>query len=143
MATARQKTDRWINASALMAKLYQIGLLAEYGPIWVVGDFETAFMKTRHGDLPTNIGRQAEVLVPINHILLAGEALLKTFQAFQERPNKVLGITLDRAMWMLWAEKIQEVADIVDEVAPWDLKRRAQEAHDKMVVLFPEALEEG
>lgn len=139
MVTARQKAERWVNASALMAKLYHAGLLDDYGPLWVVGDFETGFMRHTYGDLATNVGRQSEVLVPANHILLAGDMLVKEFQG----PSKVRGSKLDAATWVSWASKLQEVADAVGEDAPWDLKKRAQEAHDKMVVLHPEAFKEG
>ncbi|KAF5001632.1 hypothetical protein FGRMN_938 [Fusarium graminum] len=122
--------EAWINTAALLAKLFQGGLLDAHGARWITCDFEQAFEADTPGDVRSDIGRQAEVLALVNYIIIAGEIFVKKVR----RPSQ---------MWKLWASKIQEVADLVDENTRWDLKERAQMAHDKMIELYPQAFSEG
>jgi hypothetical protein len=130
-------SEAWINISALVAKLYQGGLLDTDGPLWLSMDFENAFEKSTSGDVTSDAGRQAQVLAPINHILIAGEPFAKGAKTTVDGSK----FKLDATKWKLWASKIQEIVDAVDEDAKWDLKERAHKAHDKMVELYPEAFE--
>ncbi|CAF3500825.1 unnamed protein product [Fusarium graminearum] len=107
------------------------------GPIWLTWDFVMAFEKLTKGDVASDAGRQAQVLAPINHILLAGEPF--TDEAKATVDGRIL--ELNAAKWKLWASKIKEIADAVDDGARWDLKSQAQEAFHEMVRLYPEAFE--
>ncbi|KAH6885440.1 hypothetical protein B0T10DRAFT_608606 [Thelonectria olida] len=135
---ASEACKSWINTSALMAKLFRGGMLDADGPRWIFGDLKDAFEKRTKGDIATNVGRQAQVLVTVNHILIAGETLVKEVKA----PSKKWFCDLSAEKWKFWASKFQEAADAVGENTRWGLKSRAQEAHDKMVKLYPEAFEE-
>jgi hypothetical protein len=96
-----------------------------------------AFKSNAPGDVTIDIGRQAQVLAVVNYILIAGEAYAKEAKAPQR-----LHLAVDANKWRLWASKLREVADVVDQNAKWDLKERAQKAYDKMVELYPEAFED-
>ncbi|EKJ72935.1 hypothetical protein FPSE_06981 [Fusarium pseudograminearum CS3096] len=130
-------TEAWINTSALISKLYKEGLLDTEGLIWLTWDFVMAFEKLTKGDVASDAGRQAQVLAPINHILLAGEPFAD--EAKVAADGRIL--ELNAAKWKLWASKIKEIADAVDDGARWDLKSQAQKAFEKMVTLYPEAFE--
>ncbi|KAM0296152.1 hypothetical protein ACHAPM_010408 [Fusarium culmorum] len=130
-------TEAWINTSSLISKLYNEGLLDTDGPIWLTWDFVVAFEKLTKGDVASDAGRQAQVLAPINHILLAGEPFAD--EAKVAADGRIL--ELNAAKWKLWASKIKEIADAVDDGARWDLKSQAQKAFDEMVRLYPEAFE--
>ncbi|KAH7256281.1 hypothetical protein BKA59DRAFT_552087 [Fusarium tricinctum] len=130
-------TGSWIGIAALIAKLFKEGLLDDDGPRWITGDFVRAFKSNAPGDVTIDIGRQAQVLAVVNYILIAGEAYAKEAKAPQR-----LHLAVDANKWRLWASKLREVADVVDQNAKWDLKERAQKAYDKMVELYPEAFED-
>ncbi|KAM0400071.1 hypothetical protein ACHAO7_008549 [Fusarium culmorum] len=130
-------TEAWINTSSLISKLYNEGLLDTDGPIWLTWDFVVAFEKLTKGDVASDAGRQAQVLAPINHILLAGEPFAD--EAKVAADGRIL--ELNAAKWKLWASKIKEIADAVDDGARWDLMSQAQKAFDEMVRLYPEAFE--
>ncbi|KAK7424333.1 hypothetical protein QQX98_000601 [Neonectria punicea] len=137
--TAKQASDGWLSRSALIAKLFKGGLLDSDGPPWIWHDFKTAFEAETHGEVATNVGRQAQVLAPANCILIAGDAVAKEAKS----PSRKWQTEVTPAKWKLWASKLEEVANAVGEDATWGLKAKAQEAHDKMVKLYPEAFEEG
>ncbi|KAF5672783.1 hypothetical protein FHETE_3617 [Fusarium heterosporum] len=121
--------EAWINTSALLAKLFQGGLLDADGARWIADDFERAFESDIPGDVRSDIGRQAQILALVNYIIIAGEIFVKKVR----RPSQT---------WKLWASKIKGVADTVDKDTRWDLKGRAQMAYDRMVELYPEAFDE-
>ncbi|KAJ4263540.1 hypothetical protein NW762_006359 [Fusarium torreyae] len=128
--------DTWLSVAALIAKLFQADLLEEYGPLWVRADFERAFETRTEGDVTKDPIRQAQILTTANYILLAGEA----FAGEAKRPPpKERWYELNATKWKFWASKLQEVAETVGDDALGNLKHRAQEAHDKMVELYPEA----
>ncbi|RGP77604.1 hypothetical protein FLONG3_4295 [Fusarium longipes] len=130
-------TEGWINTSAFVAKLYRASLLPENGPEWLTWDFEQAFEVLTKGDINSNAGRQAQVLAVINYILIAGEVFSKDAKTTDDGRK----YELNAKKWKLWASKIQEIYENVNEDARWDLKARAQKAYDKMVELYPEAFE--
>ncbi|KAF4447895.1 hypothetical protein F53441_8645 [Fusarium austroafricanum] len=127
----------WFSTAALIAKVFQGGCLENAGPRWIAGDFKRTFELPTSGDIKTDAGRQAQVLATVNYILLAGEA----FVAGAKGPSPKWHFEHTVMKWKLWASKVKEVADAVDENARWDLKERAQRAYDKMVELLPEAFE--
>ncbi|RGP66312.1 hypothetical protein FSPOR_6690 [Fusarium sporotrichioides] len=129
--------EAWINKSALISKLYRGGLLDSDGLIGLSWDFEMAFEKRTSGDVTSDAGRQAQVLAPINHMLVAGKLFVDEAKANVEGRE----FQLDAMKWRLWASKVKGVADAVGESARWDLKSRAQTAHEKMIKLYPEAFE--
>jgi hypothetical protein len=131
--------NTWISTSALIAKLFQANLLGEYGPLWVSADFKKAFEAQTDRDFTKLPLLQAQILAAANYILLAGEAFAKEAKESSKKRSYVL----DASKWKLWASKLQEIADKVGEDAEFGLKHKAQEAHDKMVELYPEAFEEG
>ncbi|KAF4956019.1 hypothetical protein FGADI_4192 [Fusarium gaditjirri] len=69
-------------------------------------------------------GRQAQVLAAVNHILFSGEA----FAEGAKKPLSKWKFQLNATKWKLWASKIREVVETVDETARWDLKEKAQKA---------------
>jgi hypothetical protein len=113
-------------------------LLDSDGPRWITDDFERAFESTTPGDVTSDIGRQAQVLALVNYILIAGEAFAKEAKT----PSQKWHLELNAKKWRLWASKLREVADVVDEDAKWDLKERAQKAYNKMVELYPEVIQD-
>ncbi|KAF5020725.1 hypothetical protein F66182_7227 [Fusarium sp. NRRL 66182] len=133
----RQVINTWLGTTALLAKLFRADLLEKYGPLWASADFERAFETHTSGDVTKHPIRQAQILGTANYVLIAGEAFAEAAKAPQEKNQE-----LDAAKWKLWASKLQEVADAVGEDAEWNLKHKAQEAHDKMVELYPEAFEQ-
>ncbi|RSL42673.1 hypothetical protein CEP54_015402 [Fusarium duplospermum] len=133
--TGSQSSDSWVNKSALLAKLFSVGLLDADGTRWISGDFESAFETRTSGDLSSNIGRKAQLVAQANYILIAGDTYIKEVK----RPSKKYRVEVTPARWKLWASKLQEVEDAARIDAEWDLKNRAQKAHDKMVELYPEA----
>ncbi|RSL90926.1 hypothetical protein CEP51_000481 [Fusarium floridanum] len=133
--TASQASESWVNRSALLAKLFSAGLLDADGTRWISGDFESAFETRTSGDLSSNIGRKAQLVAQANYILIAGDTYIKEVR----HPSKKYRVEVTPARWKLWASKLQEVADAASMDTEWDLKSRAQKAHDKMVELYPEA----
>ncbi|KAM0434878.1 hypothetical protein ACHAQK_008573 [Fusarium lateritium] len=131
-------TESWINKAALLAKLFKAGLLEADAPRWIANDFERAFESNTPGNVTSDIGRQAQVLALVNYILIAGESFVKEAKT----PSQKWHFELDAKKWRLWASKLRDVADAVDENARWDLKARAQKAYDKMVELYPEAFKD-
>ncbi|EMT61140.1 hypothetical protein NOF04DRAFT_9269 [Fusarium oxysporum II5] len=125
----------WFSSCALLAKLFRGGCLDNDGQHWITKDLERTFEVCTSGDIKTDAGRQAQVLAAINHILLAGEVFVKG----AKNPLPKWKFELNATKWKLWASKIKEVAETVDETARWDLKDRAQKAYEKMVELYPEA----
>ncbi|KIL88031.1 hypothetical protein FAVG1_08914 [Fusarium avenaceum] len=131
--------NTWISTAALIAKLFRANLLGKYGPLWVSADFKNAFetqMDPESIELPL---KQAKIIAAANYILLAGESFSKE----AKESSKKRGYVLDASKWKVWATALQEIADKVDENTEFDLKHKAQEAHDRMVKLYPEAFEEG
>jgi hypothetical protein len=127
--------DTWLSTTALIAKLFQADLLGAYGPLWLSADFIRAFETHTDGDYTKHPVRQSQILAVANYILLAGEAFAK--DAKISSPER--RYDLDAEKWKLWAGKLREVADTVDETAGWDLKGKTQKAYDRMVELYPEA----
>ncbi|KAG5795507.1 hypothetical protein H9Q69_005441 [Fusarium xylarioides] len=125
----------WLSASALIAKLFQGGCLENDGHHWITKDLERTFEISTKGDIKTDSGRQCQVLSAINYILLAGETFVKGAKS----PLPKWKFELNTTKWKLWASKIKEVADTVEDTARWDLKERAKQAYKKMVELYPEA----
>ncbi|KAF5662407.1 hypothetical protein FCIRC_11530 [Fusarium circinatum] len=125
----------WFSTSGLISKLFQAGCLEDYGQLWISNDLEKAFKASTSGDVKTNAGRQAQVLAAVNHILLAGGVLVEG----AKNPLPKWKLQLNGTKWKLWASKIKEVADTVDDTARWDLKKKAKQAYEKMVELYPEA----
>ncbi|KAF5628806.1 hypothetical protein F52700_7899 [Fusarium sp. NRRL 52700] len=125
----------WLSASALIGKLFQGGCLENDGHHWITKDLERTFETSTRGDIKTDPGRQAQVLSAVNYILLAGEAFVKG----AKNPLPKWKFELNENKWRLWASKIKEVAETVDENARWGLKARAQDAYERMVELYPEA----
>ncbi|GKU06623.1 hypothetical protein FLAG1_10827 [Fusarium langsethiae] len=113
------------------------GLLDSDGPIRLSWDFEMAFEKRASGDVTSDAGRQAQVLAPINHMLIAGELFVDEAKANVEGRK----FQFDARKWRLWASKVKGIADAVGESARWDLKSRAQTAREKMIKLYPETFE--
>lgn len=136
--TASQASHSWVNKSALLAKLFSAGLLDADGTRWISGDFESAFETRTSGDLATNIGRKAQVVAQAKYILIARDIYVREVK----QPSKKYRVEVTQARWKLWASKLQEIADAASTDAEWDLKNRAQNAHDKMVELYPEAFRE-
>lgn len=131
--------NTWISTAALIAKLFQANILGDYGPLWVSADFKKAFeaqMDRESIELPL---KQAKILAAANYILLVGEAFAKE----AKDSSKTRSYVLDALKWKLWATTLQEIADIVGENTEFDLKHKTQEAHDRMLELYPEAFEEG
>jgi hypothetical protein len=127
--------DRWLSTSALIAKLFQADLLGDYGPLWLSHDFTRAFKTHTDGDYRKHPVRQAQILAVANYIFLAGEAFARDAKiASPERRYD-----LDAENWKLWALKLKEVSDTVNEEARWGLKEKSREAYEKMVKLYPEA----
>jgi hypothetical protein len=135
----RQQADQWVSLEAFLAKLFKGGLLPTDGPLWLFADFRDTFEKKSDDDFATSVGRQAHAFGTANHVLIAGEALVKEVKS----PSQKWWFKPTKENWILWASKLQEVASTVGEDAPWGLKARAQEAHDKMVELYPEAFTES
>ncbi|CVK84829.1 uncharacterized protein FMAN_01756 [Fusarium mangiferae] len=125
----------WFSTSALISKLFQGGCLEDDGHHWIAHDLERAFEGKTSGDVKTDAGRQAQVLAALNHILLAGELFVEG----AKNPLPKWKFQMNATKWKLWASKIKEVAETVDENARWELKERAQKAFEKMVGLYPEA----
>ncbi|KAF5604877.1 hypothetical protein FPCIR_730 [Fusarium pseudocircinatum] len=128
-------TGEWFSTSGLISKLFQGGCLEDYGQLWISKDLERALESSTSGDVKTDAGRQAQVLAAVNHILIAGEAFVEG----AKNPLPKWKFELNTTKWKLWASKIKEVAETVDENARWGLKERAQKAYEKMVELYPEA----
>ncbi|KPM38479.1 hypothetical protein AK830_g8083 [Neonectria ditissima] len=135
---AKQACESWLNRAALIAKLFKAGMLDSEGPPWTWHDFESAFETATHGEVATNIGRQAQILATANYIILAGESVVKDVKA----PSKTWQAGATPEKWKLWASKLEEAANTVGEDAAWEFKNRTQKAHDMMVELFPEAFKE-
>ncbi|KAG5657476.1 hypothetical protein KAF25_006040 [Fusarium avenaceum] len=131
--------NTWISTAALIAKLFQANLLGEYGPLWVSADFKNAFETQMDRDSIELPFKQAKILAAANYILLSGEAFAKEAKDSSKKRSYVL----DALKWKVWATALQEIADSVGENTEFDLKHKAQEAHDRMVKLYPEAFEEG
>ncbi|KAF4969881.1 hypothetical protein FSARC_2976 [Fusarium sarcochroum] len=127
--------DLWLSTSALIAKLFKAGLLGEEGPRWISHDFERAFKTNTRGDVTKHPIRQAQILGTAIYVLIAGEAFAKEAKTTSEKRH----YELNAEKWKFWASKLQEVAQVVGEDALGNLKQKAQEAHDKMVELYPEA----
>ncbi|KAF5251233.1 hypothetical protein FANTH_3668 [Fusarium anthophilum] len=126
--------DRWLSTTALIAKLFQADLLGAYGPLWLSNDFIRAFKTHTDGDYTKHPVRQAQILAVANYIFLAGEALAQDAKiASPERRYD-----LDAENWKLWASKLKEVSDTVDENVRWDLKEKTRKAYEKMIELYPE-----
>ncbi|KAM5349005.1 hypothetical protein ACJ41O_008828 [Fusarium nematophilum] len=123
--------------AALLAKWFKGDLLETDGRLWVSGDFEKAFEIYTQTDVVNNLGKKAEVLAVANYILFAGDAYINEVK----NPSRWYHVDVTPQRWTLWASKLQEVADAVGEDAEWDLKNRAQKAHDRMVELYPEAFQ--
>ncbi|KAM0242162.1 hypothetical protein ACHAP5_007317 [Fusarium lateritium] len=130
--------NTWVSTAALIAKLFQANLLGEYGPLWVSADFKKALEIPSDRDFTKLPLLQAQILANANYILLAGEAFAKEVKDSSKKRNYVL----NGEKWKIWALKFQEVADKIGEDAEWGLKQKAQEAHDKMVELYPEVFKE-
>ncbi|KAH6890275.1 hypothetical protein B0T10DRAFT_315059 [Thelonectria olida] len=131
----------WVNSSALIAKLFQAGFLEKDAPGWMAFDMNKAFVTRTEGgsEFATNIGRKSQVLATANNILIAGEALARELKS--SRKHRLL----DTENWKFWASKFQEVANAAGEESEevgWNLKASAQEAHDKMIALYPELFKE-
>lgn len=131
--------NTWISTAALIAKLFQANLLGEYGPLWVSADLKKAFEAQMDRDSIELPLKQAKILAAANYILLSGE----TFANEAKDSSKKRSYVLNASKWKLWATALQEIADKVGEDAEFDLKHKAQEAHDRMVELYREAFEEG
>ncbi|KAK7424192.1 hypothetical protein QQZ08_008680 [Neonectria magnoliae] len=136
--TALSVCNQFVNRSALLAKLMKEGMLDSEGPRFLWGDFNKTFETNTHGDVVTNVGRQAQVFASANYVLFAGHVVVKEVKA----PSKKWWFELTPAKWKFWASKLEEVANTVGEDAHWGLKTKAQEAHDRMVELYPEAFKE-
>ncbi|KAH7196531.1 uncharacterized protein B0J16DRAFT_326100 [Fusarium flagelliforme] len=127
-------SEGWLNISGLISKLYRQGLLDTDGPLWVSTDLQKALETKSDENVSSDAGRQAQVLAAINHILIAGEAFAKDVKTAPEGQKPELSVEKCR----VWADKMKEIADLVDESARWDLKDRAMEGHDLMVELLLE-----
>ncbi|SCV33274.1 uncharacterized protein FFB14_04424 [Fusarium fujikuroi] len=125
----------WFSTSALISKLFQGGCLEDDGHHWIAHDLEKAFEVKTSGEVRTDAGRQAQVLAAVNHILLAGESFVEG----AKNPLSKWKFQLNATKWKLWASKIKEVGETVDDNARWELKEKAQKAYEKMVELYPEA----
>ncbi|RFN42709.1 hypothetical protein FIE12Z_12748 [Fusarium flagelliforme] len=124
----------WLNISALISKLYRGGLLDTDGPLWVSIDLQEALETKEDENVSSDAGRQAQVLAAINHILIAGEAFAKDVKTAPEGQKPELSVEKCR----VWADKMKEIGDLVDESARWNLKDRVMEGHDLMVELLLE-----
>ncbi|ENH61719.1 hypothetical protein FOC1_g10016546 [Fusarium oxysporum f. sp. cubense race 1] len=127
--------DIWLSTTALIAKLFQADLLGAYGPLWLTYDFIRAFKTHTDGDYTKHPVRQAQILAVAIYILLAGEAFAQ--DAKISSPER--RYDLDAENWRLWASKLKEISDTVNEDVRWDLKGKTQKAYEKMVELYPEA----
>ncbi|KAF5646588.1 hypothetical protein F25303_5399 [Fusarium sp. NRRL 25303] len=127
--------DRWLSTTALIAKLFQADLLGAYGPLWLSCDFIRAFKTHTDGDYTKHPVRQAQILAVANYIFLAGEAFAR--DAKISSPER--RYDLDEENWKLWALKLKEVSDTVDDNVKWDLKEKTRKAYEKMVELYPGA----
>ncbi|KAI1068175.1 hypothetical protein LB507_004375 [Fusarium sp. FIESC RH6] len=127
-------SEGWLNISALISKLYRQGLLDTDGALWVSTDLQNALETKEDQNVSSDAGRQAQVLAAINHILIAGEVFAKDVKAASVKENA----DLNAEKWKFWADRMKEIADMVDESARWNLKERAEEGHDKMEELLLE-----
>ncbi|KAJ4137301.1 hypothetical protein NW768_002884 [Fusarium equiseti] len=127
-------SEAWLNISGLISKLYRGGLLDTDGPIWVSTDLQEALETKIDENVSSDAGRQAQALAAVNHILIAGEVFAKDVKAASETQKA----DFNAEKWKFWADKMKEIADLVDESARWNLKERAKEGHEMMVELWLE-----
>ncbi|KAM5349003.1 hypothetical protein ACJ41O_008826 [Fusarium nematophilum] len=131
----------WFRMSTFAAKIFQAGLADKEGPCWAFQACEFGFSKAnkRYKGLD-NIGRQAQLVSIANYILIAGDAMARAAKA---KPTHwwVEISPMTPAKWRFTAKKLKEVADTVDEDVGFDLKNKAQNAHERMVELWPQAFE--
>jgi len=127
-------SEGWLDISGLISKLYRQGLLDTDGPLWVSTDLQKALEIKKDENVCFDAGRQAQVLAAINHILIAGEVFAKDVKTASEKQNADLNVE----KWKMWADKMKEIADLVDESARWNLKEKANEGYDMMVELLLE-----
>ncbi|KAJ4023013.1 hypothetical protein NW752_003470 [Fusarium irregulare] len=127
-------SEGWLNISALISKLYRQGLLDTDGALWVSTDLQNALETKEDENVSSDAGRQAQVLAAINHILIAGEVFAKDVKAASVEADADANVE----KWKVWADRMKEIADTVDESARWNLKERAEEGHGKMVELLLE-----
>ena len=121
-------SEGWLNISALISKLYRQGLLDTDGALWVSADLQNALETKEDENVSSDAGRQAQVLAAINHIFIAGEVFAKDVKAASAEENA----DLNAEKWKFWADRMKEIADLVDESARWNLKDRAEEGHSMM-----------
>ena len=127
-------SEGWLNISALISKLYRGGLLDTDGALWVSTDLQKALETEEDENMSSDAGRQAQALAAINHILIAGEVFAKDVKAASVEEDADSNVE----KWKVWADRMKEIADTVDESARRNLKERAEEGHGKMVELLLE-----
>jgi hypothetical protein len=127
-------SEGWLNISGLISKLYRQGLLDTDGLLWVSADLQKALETKKDENVSSDAGRQAQVLAAINHILIAGEVFARDVKAASEKQKA----DINAEKLKMWADRMKEIADLVDESARWNLKERAMEGHEMMVKLLLE-----
>ncbi|CAG7561240.1 unnamed protein product [Fusarium equiseti] len=127
-------SEGWLNISGLISKLYRQGLLDTDGLLWVSSDLQKALETKKEENVSSDAGRQAQVLAAINHILIAGEVFARDVKAASEKQKA----DLNAEKLKMWADRMKEIADLVDDSARWNLKERAMEGHELMVELLLE-----
>lgn len=76
------------------------------------------------------------VMVAIQHVLIAGEAVRSQFTKDEEVEEQGSQTRLNQHLWKLWTERFQEAA--IGELLKAKTKVAAGEAYRKMLTLWPE-----
>ncbi|VUC29596.1 unnamed protein product [Clonostachys rosea] len=128
-----------VNMTALFAKLFGAGLFD--GDLkYVLFDLTEAFDKSPAAE-PL---RQGALEACAALWLIYGGSILAQVTKENESgtSKKQFPDVFNKQNWKHWAERLAQIAHDAPDDAEFDLKRLASKAHDRMVEVYPEALEQ-
>ncbi|CAH0052201.1 unnamed protein product [Clonostachys solani] len=130
--------DRPRSLYAMLAKLLAAGVMRVRILKLISYDLHMLLGIDKRKPPPSEFERQHHSSVWAEYILIAGQELAKEVK----NPCGELKFPLTAVEWKAGAEHLAKVAEKTPEDAPWDLKRRAQNAYQQMRELVPEAFVE-
>lgn len=130
-----------VNATALYAKLFGAGLFD--GDLkYAMFDLEAGLKKSPASE-GEQLRRQGALEASAALWLIYGGSILAqvTKENDSETHQKRFPDVFNQQNWGRWAERLAQVARDAPDDAEFDLKRLASKAHDRMLEVYPVALE--
>lgn len=135
----RERCEAALSSAVTFARLFDAGILGVRGSQFAAIQIaEGLGLGQKNRSAATEIGRWCQAEIAAQYVLISGEALAQEVKS----PSQPLVYPLGKEEWKQWAAAFRTVADTIPEGAEWGLKGDAEEAHGRMIELFPELFSE-